>query len=172
VINSLWRKSYSDLCDEFRTLSQELQPRPLAAVVIERPGERVPDEDDVAKLEHEAGEPPASCRTSGSLLYTRSVHYTNSFSLVSDDLTRGNALQGAQLLRRRSQSSFAMTYASASTRSGCGDRARSGITGGSFRLLDHLLTQIGRIIEINELHTVTPAAVEAARESLVIGTVQ
>ena len=46
------------------------------------------------------------------------------------------------------------------------------ITGGNFRLLDRLLTQMGRILEINGLQTVTPAAVEAARESLVIGTVQ
>jgi DNA transposition AAA+ family ATPase len=43
------------------------------------------------------------------------------------------------------------------------------ITGGNFRLLDRLLTQISRVLEINELHQVTPAVVEAARESLVIG---
>jgi DNA transposition AAA+ family ATPase len=44
------------------------------------------------------------------------------------------------------------------------------ITGGNFRLLHRLLTQIGRVLEINKLEKVTVPAVEAARESLVIGT--
>jgi DNA transposition AAA+ family ATPase len=44
------------------------------------------------------------------------------------------------------------------------------VTGGNFRLLHRLLTQIARIVEINALQTVTSDVVEAARESLVIGT--
>jgi DNA transposition AAA+ family ATPase len=44
------------------------------------------------------------------------------------------------------------------------------ITGGNFRLLHRLLTQIARLVEINALSRVTREVIEAARESLVIGT--
>jgi DNA transposition AAA+ family ATPase len=44
------------------------------------------------------------------------------------------------------------------------------VTGGNFRLLHRLLAQIARIMEINALQGVTAEVVEAARESLVIGT--
>jgi DNA transposition AAA+ family ATPase len=43
------------------------------------------------------------------------------------------------------------------------------ITGGNFRLLNRLLTQLERILEINSLRQVTNEAVDVARESLVIG---
>ncbi len=43
------------------------------------------------------------------------------------------------------------------------------ITSGNFRLTSRLVAQIERILEINQLHTVTKEVVEAARESLVIG---
>jgi DNA transposition AAA+ family ATPase len=45
------------------------------------------------------------------------------------------------------------------------------ITGGNFRLLHRLLTQMARLVEINTLSRVTKEVVEAARESLVIGAV-
>jgi DNA transposition AAA+ family ATPase len=44
------------------------------------------------------------------------------------------------------------------------------ITGGNFRLVHRLFAQISRLIEINQLSTVTSEVVEAARETLVIGT--
>lgn len=43
------------------------------------------------------------------------------------------------------------------------------VTGGNFRLVDRLLTQIERIRQINHLPTVTPEVVEAAREALLFG---
>jgi DNA transposition AAA+ family ATPase len=45
------------------------------------------------------------------------------------------------------------------------------ITGGSFRLLHRLLTQIARLVEINAFSNVAPEVAEAAREPLVIGVV-
>jgi hypothetical protein len=44
------------------------------------------------------------------------------------------------------------------------------VTGGNFRLRDRLLTQVGRILELNGLKVVTREVVEAAREVLVVGT--
>lgn len=43
------------------------------------------------------------------------------------------------------------------------------ITGGNFRLLNRLLTQMERVLEINSLQTVIKAVVDASRESPVIG---
>ncbi len=42
------------------------------------------------------------------------------------------------------------------------------MTGGNFRLLTRLLTQIERVLSVNNLHLVD-RSVEAARDSLVIG---
>ena len=43
------------------------------------------------------------------------------------------------------------------------------ITGGNFRLVQRLFTQIERILQINEVRTVTKEVVEATRENLAIG---
>lgn len=45
------------------------------------------------------------------------------------------------------------------------------ITGGNLRLLHRLFSQTIRLLELNDLQAVTKGVVEAARESLVIGTV-
>ncbi len=43
------------------------------------------------------------------------------------------------------------------------------VTSGNFRLIDRLLTQIGRLMKINEMDSVSPELVEAARDILVVG---
>lgn len=43
------------------------------------------------------------------------------------------------------------------------------VTNGNFRLIHRLFTQIERILEINNLSSITTEVVEAARNSLVIG---
>jgi DNA transposition AAA+ family ATPase len=42
------------------------------------------------------------------------------------------------------------------------------ITSGNLRLTQRLIAQVQRILQINELHTVTKEVVEAAREALVL----
>lgn len=44
------------------------------------------------------------------------------------------------------------------------------MTGGNFRLLTRLLTQIERVLQVNDLHLISNEVVEAARDSLVIDT--
>jgi hypothetical protein len=44
------------------------------------------------------------------------------------------------------------------------------MTGGNFRLLTRLLTQIERVLQVNDLHLISNEVVEAARDSLLIGT--
>jgi hypothetical protein len=43
------------------------------------------------------------------------------------------------------------------------------MTGGNFRLLTRLLTQIKHVLQLNELHSVSTGVVEAPRDSVVIG---
>lgn len=43
------------------------------------------------------------------------------------------------------------------------------MTGGNFRLVNRLLTQIERVLKVNAAQTVSLEIVDAARESLVIG---
>jgi DNA transposition AAA+ family ATPase len=44
------------------------------------------------------------------------------------------------------------------------------ITGGNFRLIERLMTQVLRVMNINQLDDITPDVIEAARETLVVGT--
>ena len=43
------------------------------------------------------------------------------------------------------------------------------ITSATFRLVQRLFAQIARVVQVNELRTITAEVVEAARASLVIG---
>lgn len=44
------------------------------------------------------------------------------------------------------------------------------VTGGNFRLIERLMTQIARVMTINQLQTIAPGVVHAARQMLVVGT--
>jgi DNA transposition AAA+ family ATPase len=43
------------------------------------------------------------------------------------------------------------------------------ITGGNFRLIERLMSQVARVLEINQLDVITPDVVNAARQTLVVG---
>jgi hypothetical protein len=49
-------------------------------------------------------------------------------------------------------------------------RAITTITGGNFRLIERLMTQIARVMTINQLQAIRPEVVHAARQMLVVGT--
>jgi DNA transposition AAA+ family ATPase len=44
------------------------------------------------------------------------------------------------------------------------------ITGGNFRLIERIMSQVGRLLSINDLHTISPEIIQAARLTLVVGT--
>ena len=44
------------------------------------------------------------------------------------------------------------------------------ITGGNFRLIERLITQVGRLMDINGFDDISPDLITAARQTLVIGT--
>jgi DNA transposition AAA+ family ATPase len=46
------------------------------------------------------------------------------------------------------------------------------ITGGNFRLIEQLMTQVARVMDINQLDTLDPDVVHAARQILVVGAAQ
>ncbi|HEY5151669.1 MAG TPA: AAA family ATPase [Mycobacterium sp.] len=43
------------------------------------------------------------------------------------------------------------------------------ITGGNFRLIERLMSQVARVLDINQLDTITTDVVQATRETLVVG---
>jgi hypothetical protein len=51
-----------------------------------------------------------------------------------------------------------------------GSYSRSQTQNSNFRLIERLMGQVARIMSINELSAITAEVVEAARETLVIGT--
>lgn len=44
------------------------------------------------------------------------------------------------------------------------------ITGGNFRLIERLMTQVGRLCDINDFRNITIDLLTAARQTLVVGT--
>ena len=52
--------------------------------------------------------------------------------------------------------------------SGAGTIVR--VTGGKLRLIEQLMTQVGRLMDINGFKDISPDFITAARQTLVIGT--
>ncbi len=50
-----------------------------------------------------------------------------------------------------------------------GGEGPSAPTGGNFRLIERLMSQVARVLEINQLDIITPDVVNAARQTLVVG---
>ena len=48
-------------------------------------------------------------------------------------------------------------------------RHHTRITGGNFRLIERLMSQVARVLEINQLDIITPDVVNAAKQTLVVG---
>ena len=44
------------------------------------------------------------------------------------------------------------------------------ITGGNFRLIERLMSQVARVMEITQLDTLDPDVIHATRQVLVVGT--
>jgi DNA transposition AAA+ family ATPase len=95
-------------------------------------------------------------------LYSR-VGFVHEFRPLADDDTR-------DLLRKQRWHPADISLPAAGLDDDAAFAAVLRITGGNFRLLNRLLTQIARIMDINNLDGITVPVVEAARESLVIGT--
>ncbi len=94
-------------------------------------------------------------------LYSR-VGFVHRFHTLGADETRGIITQRATLLGvGLAPEAFADEGAVV---------AMVRITGGNFRLMQRLLQQVERVLAINNLSAITPEVVQAARESLVIGT--
>lgn len=62
------------------------------------------------------------------------------------------------------------TYDPADPRDAQSANAITTITGENFRLIEPLMTQIARVMAINQLETIAPEVVQAARQMLVVGT--
>jgi hypothetical protein len=58
------------------------------------------------------------------------------------------------------------------TRSGCRAAGNPVVrtTGGNFGLIERLITQVGRLMDINGFDDISPDLITAARQTLVIGT--
>lgn len=93
-------------------------------------------------------------------LYSR-VGFVHEFRPLSDEDVR-------ELLTRWRPSGVSLAETGFSDEASIASIIRA--CAGNFRLLDRMLTQITRVLEINGLQNVTSEVVDAARESLVIGT--
>jgi DNA transposition AAA+ family ATPase len=62
-----------------------------------------------------------------------------------------------------------MPFDSDTTDDAAAANAITGIPGGNFRRIERLMSQIARVLEINQLDVITPDVVNAARQTLVVG---
>jgi hypothetical protein len=149
---------------------------PLDSTVAEGTGERLSRYGTVYDLVREV---PGSLLT---LAHHGSKAYSEGFDLVHRrEAPRANAIWQADhaqlsilLLREDGQTArpWLTIVIDDYSRAIAGSEVIASLirmSGGNFRLLTRLLTQIERVPSVNDLHVISTAVVEAARDSLVIG---
>jgi Helix-turn-helix domain len=150
-------------------LALEVPPLPVAAIyrricqIAKDTGNSAPSYDVIYEVVRQV---PAGLLT---LAHEGKKAYSAAFDLVHRREFRPLSSAEVRQLLAQGWKPAGVTFPTISTLDAEAAAAIIRVTGGNFRLLDRLLTQMERIMRINDLAQVTKDVVESARESLVIG---